>query len=202
VINNIILKHTDYSVDEYSGASLQSLLTHKNTKLTYKLTMFFGYSSSRNSISHSIEITEKQYLSLITEINTKNKKIIIDCKSILSDEELYGVEDFVRTSSRTLNDPTYTSTLNTTTKESKKSKKTKITLESWKPSETCIQAVQKKYPKSTTAQIDELVIDFRLQAANRETPFRDFNAGFQNYVRQGFIEIKQSSTGKFWKNAI
>ena len=73
MINNIILKHTDYSVDEYSGASLQSLLTHKNTKLTYKLTMFFGYSSSRNSISHSIEITEKQYLSLITEINTKER---------------------------------------------------------------------------------------------------------------------------------
>jgi hypothetical protein len=201
VINNIILKHTDYSVDEYSGASLQSLLTHKNTKLTYKLTMFFGYSSSRNSISHSIEITEKQYLSLISEINTKNKKIIIDCKSILSDEELYGVEDFVRTSSRTLNDPTYTSTLNTTTKETKKSKK-KITLETWKPNDRCIETVQKKYPKSTTIQIDELIIDFRLQAANRETPFKDFNAGFQNYVRKGFIEIKQMSNGKYWKNAI
>jgi hypothetical protein len=201
VIHNIISKHTNYSVDEYSGASLQSLLTHNNTKLTYKLTMFFGYSSSRNSISHSIEITEKQYLSLISEINTKNKKIIIDCKSILSDEELYGVEDFVRTTSRTLNDPTLLTTLNTTTKETKKSKK-KITLETWKPNDRCFETVQKKYPKSTTIQIDELIIDFRLQAANRETPFKDFNAGFQNYVRKGFIEIKQMSNGKYWKNAI
>ena len=56
MINNIILKHTEYSIDEYTGASLQSLLTHNTTKLTYKLTLFFGYSSSRNPISHSIEV--------------------------------------------------------------------------------------------------------------------------------------------------
>jgi hypothetical protein len=117
MIAKIILKHTDFSIADYTGASLQSVLTHNNTKLTYKLTIFFGYSSSRNSISHSLDITEKQYLSLIKEINKNNKQILANSNAILSDEELYGADDFVRTSSRTLNDPTIltTTTLNTTT---------------------------------------------------------------------------------------
>lgn len=117
MIDKIILKHTEYTIDDYTGASLQSVLTHNNTKLTYKLTIFFGYSSSRNSISHSIEVTEKQYISLIKEINKVNKQIVVNSKSVLSDEELYGADDFVRTSSRTLNDPTIltTTTLNTST---------------------------------------------------------------------------------------
>jgi len=117
MIEKIILKHTDFSIADYTGASLQSVLTHNNTKLTYKLTIFFGYSSSRNSISHSLDITEKQYLSLIKEINKNNKQILANSNAILSDEELYGADDFVRTSLRTLNDPTIltTTTLNTTT---------------------------------------------------------------------------------------
>jgi hypothetical protein len=117
MINNIILKHTDNTIDDYTGASLQSLLTHNRTKLTYKLTLFFGYSSSRNPISSTIEVTEKQYLSLIKEINKLNKQIVSNSKSVLTDDELYGADDFVRTSSRTLNDPTLltTTTLNTTT---------------------------------------------------------------------------------------
>jgi len=117
MIDKIILKHTDYTIDDYTGSSLQSLLTHNRTKLTYKLTLFFGYSSSRNPISHSIEVTEKQYVSLIKEINKVNKQIVANSKSVLTDEELYGADDFVRTSSRTLNDPTIltTTTLNTST---------------------------------------------------------------------------------------
>ncbi len=117
MINNIILKHTDNTIDDYTGASLQSLLTHNRTKLTYKLTLFFGYSSSRNPISSTIEVTEKQYISLIKEINKLNKQIVSNSKSVLTDDELYGADDFVRTSSRTLNDPTLltTTTLNTTT---------------------------------------------------------------------------------------
>lgn len=117
MINNIILKHTDNTIDDYTGASLQSLLTHNRTKLTYKLTLFFGYSSSRNPISSTIEVSEKQYISLIKEINKLNKQIVSNSKSVLTDDELYGADDFVRTSSRTLNDPTLltTTTLNTTT---------------------------------------------------------------------------------------
>ena len=117
MIDKIILKHTDYTIDDYTGSSLQSLLTHNRTKLTYKLTLFFGYSSSRNPISHSIEVTEKQYVSLIKEINKVSKQIVANSKSVLTDEELYGADDFVRTSSRTLNDPTIltTTTLNTST---------------------------------------------------------------------------------------
>jgi hypothetical protein len=120
MINNIILKHTDNTIDDYTGASLQSLLTHNRTKLTYKLTLFFGYSSSRNPISSTIEVTEKQYISLIKEINKLNKQIVSNSKSVLTDDELYGADDFVRTSSRTLNDPTLltTTTLNTTTTKS------------------------------------------------------------------------------------
>ena len=120
MINNIILKHTDNTIDDYTGASLQSLLTHNRTKLTYKLTLFFGYSSSRNPISSTIEVSEKQYISLIKEINKLNKQIVSNSKSVLTDDELYGADDFVRTSSRTLNDPTLltTTTLNTTTTKS------------------------------------------------------------------------------------
>lgn len=117
MIDKIILKHTEYTIDDYTGSSLQSLLTHNRTKLTYKLTLFFGYSSSRNPISHSIEVTEKQYVSLIKEINKINKQIVVNSKSVLTDDELYGADDFVRTSSRVLNDPTIltTTTLNTST---------------------------------------------------------------------------------------
>jgi hypothetical protein len=81
------------------------------------MTLFFGYTSGRNSISQTIEVTEKQYLSLFKEINKTNKHIVSNSKSVLSDEELYGADELVTPSSRTLNDPTttYTSTLSTST---------------------------------------------------------------------------------------
>jgi hypothetical protein len=115
-IDNIIIKHTDHSIADYTGASIQSVLTHNKTKLTYKLTLFFGYNKSKNSISKTLEITQEQYLALNKMINDKNNKLIKTSKQVLSDDELFGVT----TSLRTLDDPTNTNTttlntINTTT---------------------------------------------------------------------------------------
>lgn len=129
IIDNIIIKHTQHQVNKYSGASLQSLLTHNNTKLTYKLTLFFGYNKSKNSISETIEITEQQYLTLTQVIADKNNDLLSTNKQLLSDDELFGVT----TSLRRCNDPTNTilptintNTLNTNTKKKLKKEKTSI----------------------------------------------------------------------------
>jgi hypothetical protein len=115
MIDNIIIKHTRHKVDEYTGASLQSLLTHNNSKLTYKLTLFFGYNKSKNSISQTIEITEQQYLKLTAIISDKNNNLLLNSSHVLSDEALFGVT----TSLRKGNDPTILyntiNTINTTT---------------------------------------------------------------------------------------
>jgi len=76
IIDNIIVNHTPYDIESYTGASLQSLLTNKLTKLSFKLTIFFGYNASKNSVSHTIEVTEKQYTTLAKAIVSKNKDLL------------------------------------------------------------------------------------------------------------------------------
>jgi hypothetical protein len=111
VIDNIIIKHTTHKLTDYTGASLQSILTHSKTKLTYKLTIFFGYNKSKNSVSQTIEITEQQYLLLGQVIVDKNNQLLSNEQQILSNDDLFGVT----TSLRRCNDPTNTNTINTIT---------------------------------------------------------------------------------------
>jgi hypothetical protein len=104
------LKHTEQSVESYTGASLQSLLNNRNTRLVFKLTLFFGYNAQKNSISKTIEITETQFGALGKIVIDKNKQIISNNNSILSDDELFGEQDVVTGSLRLRNNPTKTNT--------------------------------------------------------------------------------------------
>ena len=76
IIDNIIKNHTEYDIEEYTGASLQAVLTHKGTQKVFKLTLFFGYNKQKNSIYQTIEITENQYLTLSAAILEKNNAVI------------------------------------------------------------------------------------------------------------------------------
>jgi len=111
IIDNIIKNHTEYDIEEYTGASLQAVLTHKGTQKVFKLTLFFGYNKQKNSIYQTIEITENQYLTLSAAILEKNNAVIKQHDSLLSDDELFG------SSLRLRNDPIYTNTntINTNT---------------------------------------------------------------------------------------
>ena len=196
IIRNIISKHTDHDFEKYSGASLQSLLTHNNSKLTYKLTLFFGYSASRNSVSQSIDITEDQYLMLVKEINNTNKYIICNSNAVLSDDDLYGDNDFVRTSSRALDDPTLLPTINTTTNTTtKKTKKEQIL--GFYPDDTSCDAVRKKYTDITKLEVDDLIIQFKDQMTNRTAKWKDIQSCFRNYLRKEYVKVNRQKVESF-----
>lgn len=111
IIDNIIKNHTEHEIEEYTGASLQALLTHKGTQKVFKLTLFFGYNKSKNPIYQTIEITENQYLQLSSAVLEKNNSVLKKHNSLLTDDELFG------SSLRLRNDPTNTNTksINTNT---------------------------------------------------------------------------------------
>ena len=62
--------------------------------------------------------------------------------------------------------------------------KEKTTIENFYPNETSLKAVDDVYPN---CNIDNLVKDFKDQARNRKQPFKDFDAGFRNYLKRGWI---------------
>ena len=110
IIDNIIINHTDMEVEKYSGGSLLSTVTHNNTRVTYKLHLFFGYDEKRNTVSRTIELTEQQFVKLGGELAKKNNSVLQDNKETLSDDELFGTSSL-----RVRNEPTLTNTLTTNT---------------------------------------------------------------------------------------
>jgi hypothetical protein len=62
--------------------------------------------------------------------------------------------------------------------------KEKTTIDNFYPNETSLKAVEDVYPN---CNIDNLVKDFKDQARNRKQPFKDFDAGFRNYLKRGWI---------------
>lgn len=62
--------------------------------------------------------------------------------------------------------------------------KEKTTIDDFYPNETSLKAVDDVYPN---CNIDNLVKDFKDQARNRKQPFKDFDAGFRNYLKRGWI---------------
>lgn len=62
------------------------------------------------------------------------------------------------------------------------------------PNDASIDAVNSVYPNCS---IDDLVIDFIDQAANRKNPFKDLQSGFRNYVRKGWVKPKEQSSKSF-----
>ena len=194
IIDNIIINHTPFDVEDYTGASLQSLLTNKVTKLSFKLTIFFGYNASKNSVSHTIEITEKQYTALASAVIDKNNYVLSMNKSILSDDELFGKS--VTTSLRTRNDSTNTNTilttLNTTTNTSTK----KDQIENFIPNESSEKAIREKHVGITANQAESLIQSFKDQMLNRTAKWQDIQSCFRNYLRKDYIGIDQSTQKK------
>ena len=60
----------------------------------------------------------------------------------------------------------------------------KTNIDGFYPNETSLKAVDDVYPN---CNIDNLVKDFKDQARNRKQPFKDFDAGFRNYLKRGWI---------------
>jgi len=192
IIDNIIVNHTPYEIENYTGASLQSLLTNKSTKLVFKLTVFFGYNASKNSVSHSIEITENQYIKLSQAIVDKNSMLLNNNKQMLSDDELFGkVRNEVV---RTRNDSTNTNTILTTITTNTNTKKDQI--ENFKPNESSQKAIRSKYEGITTSQADALIQSFKDQMLNRTAKWKDIQSCFRNYLRKDYITIDTSSNKK------
>ena len=62
LVNNTILRKTEYQPNEFTGGSVQITSTHSNEVIKYKVVLFFGYSEARNSKSKQIDITEQQVM--------------------------------------------------------------------------------------------------------------------------------------------
>ena len=192
IIDNIIINHTPHDLEMYTGASLQSLLTNKTTKLSFKLTLFFGYNASKNSVSHTIEITENQYIALAEEVVNKNNSMLSNNNQILSDDELFGS---VRTTSlRVRDDPTNTilTTINTNTTTNTK----KDQIENFVPNETSQKAVRSKYDGITATQAEALIQSFKDQMLNRTAKWKDLQSCFRNYLAKTYISLEQTTAKK------
>lgn len=70
-------------------------------------------------------------------------------------------------------------------------------LAEFKPNQTSFNAVLNQYPNIEKYEYQALINDFIDQATNREKPLKDFDAGFRNYLKRGWIspytETKQAS---------
>jgi len=66
--------------------------------------------------------------------------------------------------------------------------KEKTTIENFYPNETSLNAVDEIYPDCWDKDLlNNLINDFKDQARNRKQPFKDFDAGFRNYLKRGWI---------------
>jgi len=72
--------------------------------------------------------------------------------------------------------------------------KNKNNIDTFVPNEASIEAANSIYPNCS---IDDLVIDFIDQAANRKNPFKDLQSGFRNYVRKGWVKPKEQISKSF-----
>jgi len=58
LVNNTIIKKTEYSIDNFTGGGVQTTSTHNHKITKYKIYLTFGYDDKRNSISYSQDIDE------------------------------------------------------------------------------------------------------------------------------------------------
>ena len=58
LVNNTITTKTEYQVKDFTGGSVQITSTNNHQLVKYKVTLFFGYTETRNSISKTIDISE------------------------------------------------------------------------------------------------------------------------------------------------
>jgi hypothetical protein len=195
IIDNIIVNHTKHDVESYTGASLQSLLTHKTTKLSFKLTLFFGYNASKNSVSETIEITQTQYERLSEAVIEKNLSVLSNCNSVLTDDCLFGKSSTA--SLRLRDDPTNTNTITITTNTITTNTNTKKDqIENFIPNEASLKAVRDKYTGITQSQGAELIQSFKDQMFNRTAKWQDLQSCFRNYLRKDYIQVGVASAKK------
>jgi len=82
LVNNAILKKTEFKPEDFTGGSVQVTSTNNNKVTNYKASLFFGY-KSKKPITRTIEISEESYYiwgkALITKVLTlKNNNIGMD----------------------------------------------------------------------------------------------------------------------------
>lgn len=84
IVNNAILKKTDYELSEFTGGSISATTAYKHKVLKYKVTLFFGYKSDKKSSrSYSFDITDNVYFLWSKALMLKAKSMQI---SVLGDD--------------------------------------------------------------------------------------------------------------------
>ena len=58
LVNNTIKTKTDFSIDDFTGGSVQITSTNNHQLLKYKVVLFFGYCKNRHTLSTQIDIDE------------------------------------------------------------------------------------------------------------------------------------------------
>lgn len=82
LVNNAILKKTEFKPEEFTGGSVQVTSTNNNKVTNYRASLFFGY-KSKKPITRTIEINEDSYYIwgkalMIKVLTLKNKNIGMD----------------------------------------------------------------------------------------------------------------------------
>ncbi len=68
----------------------------------------------------------------------------------------------------------------------------------FKPSLSTTNVFKNIYPNLKKSDYLEIIKQFKDQALNRAKPFKDLNAGFRNYIRQGYTKpVKQVENASF-----
>lgn len=74
LVNNSILKNTEFKVEDFSGGSISVTSVHKNTRQNYKVNLYFGY-KGKNPINRSFDVKEDFYFIWCKAILLKVKSI-------------------------------------------------------------------------------------------------------------------------------
>ena len=69
----------------------------------------------------------------------------------------------------------------------------KTNIDGFYPNQTSLDAVSEIYP---SCNVDLLVDDFKDQARNRKSAFKDLDSGFRNYLRKGWISPYQKKSSE------
>jgi len=77
LVNNSIIKNTEFKIEEFSGGSISTTSVHKNTRQNYKVNLYFGY-KGKNSINRSFDIKGEFYFIWCKAIHLKVMSIASD----------------------------------------------------------------------------------------------------------------------------
>ncbi|MGB3751935.1 MAG: hypothetical protein WA945_10235 [Arcobacteraceae bacterium] len=75
LVNNTIIEKTKNKIEDFTGGSVQLTSTNKHQLQKYKVSLFFGYTKSKNSINSTLEIEENLVNIWIDAIMLKIKSL-------------------------------------------------------------------------------------------------------------------------------